>query len=169
MLRASRSQKAQSVLCLLDYRCLIVQFLRRGCRENMVIRSQVGCAATGMSEIYTFRTAQALAPTWKPYKIAMWADVGQTFNSSITLEHMVEADADVSILIGDLTYSLSLLRSVKSSAAHGSYGPRCSALMIKIPLLKLHALTNCLKLVLNDIVLHALPVSEISHSWLTQS
>lgn len=70
---------------------------------------QVGCNATGLSEIYSFRTAQALKPTWSPYKIAMWADVGQTTNSSVTLEHMVEADADISILIGDLTYAVSLL------------------------------------------------------------
>ena len=74
----------------------------------MSCHAQVGCNASGLSGIYSFRTAQALKPTWSPYKIAMWADVGQTMNSSLTLEHMVEADADVSILIGDLTYAVSL-------------------------------------------------------------
>ena len=67
---------------------------------------QVGCNQTGVSEIYSFKTAPALGPTWTPYKIAMWADVGQTMNSSVTLEHMVEAEADISILIGDLVYAV---------------------------------------------------------------
>ena len=67
--------------------------------------AQVGCEEFGVSEVFSFNTTQAIEPSWVPYRIAMWADVGQTDNSSVTVEHMLESGAVVSVLIGDWTYS----------------------------------------------------------------
>ena len=57
------------------------------------------------SETFSFKTLQAVSPTWTPYKWVVCADLGGTYNSSVTLEHMLAAGGDVSLLIGDFTYS----------------------------------------------------------------
>ena len=61
-----------------------------------------GSAASGMSAEYSFTTAPAPGPAY-PLVLGVVADVGQTVNSSITLQHLADSKPRYVTLIGDLT------------------------------------------------------------------
>lgn len=72
--------------------------------ESSTIYYQVGDGQT-YSDMLSFKTLQPVGPKWTPYTWTVTADLGGTYNSTVTLEHLVQAEGDVSLLIGDFTYA----------------------------------------------------------------
>lgn len=62
---------------------------------------RVGSQKYGFSDVYNFTVPKDSYP----FKIGVIADVGQTINSSVTLERVNNARSDIVIHIGDLSYA----------------------------------------------------------------
>ncbi|GJN22669.1 hypothetical protein PR202_gb10257 [Eleusine coracana subsp. coracana] len=58
-----------------------------------------------MSEVHAFRTMPAVGPTSYPGRIAVVGDLGLTYNTTTTVEHMVRNHPDLVLLLGDVTYA----------------------------------------------------------------
>ena len=62
---------------------------------------RVGSEENGYSEVYNF----TMPKMEYPFIIAVTADLGQTYNSSTTLDRMLASQPDISVLVGDLSYA----------------------------------------------------------------
>ncbi|XP_021641480.2 purple acid phosphatase 15 isoform X2 [Hevea brasiliensis] len=58
-----------------------------------------------MSNIYHFRTMPASGPNNYPSRIAIVGDLGLTYNTTSTVDHMFRNYPDLLLLIGDVTYA----------------------------------------------------------------
>ncbi|XP_042477520.1 purple acid phosphatase 23 isoform X1 [Macadamia integrifolia] len=58
-----------------------------------------------MSEEHVFETFPLPGPNVYPRRIAVVGDIGLTSNSSTTLDHMIENDPSMLLMVGDLTYA----------------------------------------------------------------
>ncbi|GAQ79694.1 purple acid phosphatase [Klebsormidium nitens] len=65
----------------------------------------VGDGATRNSPQLSFKTLQAVGPTFRPYRIAVYADPGETANTTVTVDHIQQSNSDLHIHIGDYVYA----------------------------------------------------------------
>ena len=63
---------------------------------------QCGDPTYGLSSVYSFMTAPVPGPDY-PLVLGVVADVGQTANSSATIQHLADNEPKYVTLIGDLT------------------------------------------------------------------
>jgi len=64
-----------------------------------------GDAAKAWSEVMSFKMPKAVGPESFPQSIGIIGDLGQTYNSSSTLDHLIANDPAVVFLVGDYSYS----------------------------------------------------------------
>jgi predicted phosphodiesterase len=113
----------------------------------------VGDPTLGNSTEFSFFT-QPKGPTY-PYTVGVFADVGQTINSSDTINHMIASDPDIVVLLGDFTYADDHLTNGTVTVAlpnftypyaspSGTYQPRWDMwYRLAQPLLSTKALVGC--------------------------
>lgn len=58
-----------------------------------------------MSKLLSFRTMPVSGPTSYPKKIAVLGDLGLTYNSTSTIDHIKSHSPDLVVLVGDVTYA----------------------------------------------------------------
>ncbi|CAL4928389.1 unnamed protein product [Urochloa decumbens] len=91
--------------------------------------------AGGMSEVHAFRTMPAVGPRSYPGRIAVVGDLGLTYNTTSTVEHMVRNQPDLVLLLGDVCYANLYLTNgtgtdcysctfANSTPIHETYQPR---------------------------------------------
>lgn len=58
-----------------------------------------------MSGEHSFKTLPTPGPSSYPYRIAVVGDLGLTYNSTSTVDHMNENNPDLVLMIGDMSYA----------------------------------------------------------------
>ncbi|XP_043806819.1 purple acid phosphatase 15-like isoform X3 [Manihot esculenta] len=86
------------------------------------------------SNVYHFRTMPVSGPKSYPSRIAIAGDLGLTYNTTSTVEHMIRNHPDLFLLIGDVTYANLYLTngtgsdcyscSFSQTPIHETYQPR---------------------------------------------
>ncbi|CAI0561079.1 unnamed protein product, partial [Linum tenue] len=89
---------------------------------------------TAMSDIYSFRTMPASGPKSYPRKIAIFGDLGLTYNTTATISHVKSNNPDLVVLVGDVCYANLYLTngtgadcyscSFSNTPIHETYQPR---------------------------------------------
>ncbi|GER28783.1 purple acid phosphatase [Striga asiatica] len=87
-----------------------------------------------MSGIYHFKTMPASCPKSYPSRIAVMGDLGLTYNSTSTVDHLVSNNPDLILLVGDVSYANMYLTngtgsdcyycSFADTPIHETYQPR---------------------------------------------
>lgn len=88
-----------------------------------------------MSDVRAFRTMPAVGPGSYPGRIAVVGDLGLTYNTTSTIDHMASNQPDLILLIGDVSYANLYLTNgtgadcyscsfAKSTPIHETYQPR---------------------------------------------
>lgn len=87
-----------------------------------------------MSDVYYFRTLPASGPQSYPKRIAIVGDLGLTYNTTGTINHMSSNEPDLVLLVGDVTYANLYLTngtgsdcyscSFSKTPIHETYQPR---------------------------------------------
>ncbi|VAH75604.1 unnamed protein product [Triticum turgidum subsp. durum] len=88
-----------------------------------------------MSAVHAFRTMPAVGPRSYPGRIAVVGDLGLTYNTTSTVEHMASNQPDLVLLLGDVSYANLYLTNgtgtdcyscsfAKSTPIHETYQPR---------------------------------------------
>ncbi|KAG2545568.1 hypothetical protein PVAP13_9KG013200 [Panicum virgatum] len=88
-----------------------------------------------MSDVRAFRTMPAVGPRSYPGRIAVVGDLGLTYNTTSTVEHMVRNQPDLVLLLGDVCYANLYLTNgtgtdcysctfANSTPIHETYQPR---------------------------------------------
>ncbi|XP_050219642.1 purple acid phosphatase 15-like [Mercurialis annua] len=92
---------------LKNYTSGIIHHVRlTGLRPNTKYYYQCGDPSIGaMSDIYHFRTMPASGPKSYPSKIAIVGDLGLTYNTTSTVNHMISNNPDLILLVGDVSYA----------------------------------------------------------------
>lgn len=70
---------------------------------NTVYYYKVGDPLYGMSQQFNFTSAPAVGNTSYPFVFGVVADIGLTPNTTVTVQHLADANPQVWSLIGDLT------------------------------------------------------------------
>ncbi|KAL0403799.1 UNVERIFIED_CONTAM: Purple acid phosphatase 15 [Sesamum radiatum] len=76
-----------------------------------------------MSEIYYFKTMPISTPKNYPSRIAVVGDLGLTYNSSSTIEHVTSNKPDLVLMVGDLSYANLYLTNGTSSDCYSCSFP----------------------------------------------
>ncbi|VFQ65181.1 unnamed protein product [Cuscuta campestris] len=86
------------------------------------------------SEVYHFKTMPISSPWSYPRRIALVGDLGLTYNTTSTIGHLMRNDADLVVLVGDVSYANLYLTngtgsdcyscSFPNSPIHETYQPR---------------------------------------------
>ncbi|OAY80435.1 Purple acid phosphatase 15 [Ananas comosus] len=58
-----------------------------------------------MSDVHAFRTMPASGPRSYPKRIAVVGDLGLTYNTTSTVDHMISNQPDLIVLVGDVSYA----------------------------------------------------------------
>lgn len=66
---------------------------------------QVGDGNSAQSTSFSFSTLQEIGPSFSSYRIGVFADLGLTTNSSMTVDHLVQSNSQAFINIGDFVYA----------------------------------------------------------------
>lgn len=75
-----------------------------------------------MSDIYSFKTMPVSGPRSYPSRIAVVGDLGLTYNSSSTINHLKRNKPDLVLMVGDLSYAnLYLTNGTSSDCYSGSF------------------------------------------------
>nr|XP_010929806.1 purple acid phosphatase 15 isoform X1 [Elaeis guineensis] len=75
-----------------------------------------------MSDIHVFKTMPALGPRSYPKRIAVAGDLGLTYNTTSTVDHMRSNKPDLVVLVGDVSYAdLYLTNGTGSDCYHCSF------------------------------------------------
>jgi acid phosphatase type 7 len=88
-----------------------------------------------MSDVHAFRTMPAVGPGSYPERIAVVGDLGLTYNTTSTVDHLVRNRPDLVLLLGDVCYANLYLTNgtgadcysctfAKSTPIHETYQPR---------------------------------------------
>ncbi|KDP39361.1 hypothetical protein JCGZ_01118 [Jatropha curcas] len=121
---------------LQNYTSGIIHHVRlRGLKPNTQYYYQCGDPSTAaVSNIFHFRTMPASGPKSYPSRIAIVGDLGLTYNTTSTVEHMVSNHPDLILLVGDVTYANLYLTngtgadcyscSFSQTPIHETYQPR---------------------------------------------
>jgi phosphodiesterase/alkaline phosphatase D-like protein len=76
-----------------------------------------------MSEEYSFTTLPLPSPASYPSRVAIVGDIGLTYNSSATLDHIKLNDPSMLLVIGDLSYANNYLTTGESAACYSCSFP----------------------------------------------
>ncbi|KAK4752446.1 hypothetical protein SAY87_021244 [Trapa incisa] len=91
---------------LQNYTSGIIHHVRlRGLKPNTLYYYQCGDPSIAMSGVYYFRTMPISGPDSYPARIAVVGDLGLTYNTSSTVDHLLANHPDLVLLIGDVTYA----------------------------------------------------------------
>uniref|UniRef100_A0A6N2LCZ0 Purple acid phosphatase n=2 Tax=Salix viminalis TaxID=40686 RepID=A0A6N2LCZ0_SALVM len=105
-----------------------------------------------LSGVYSFKTMPVSSPNSYPKRIAVMGDLGLTYNTSTTINHVISNDPQLALLVGDVTYANLYLTngtgsdcyscSFPDSPIHETYQPRwdywgrfMQPLVSKVPLM----------------------------------
>lgn len=87
-----------------------------------------------MSKVFSFVTMPVSGPKCYPNRIAVFGDLGLTYNSTSTVDHMKSNNPDLLLLVGDVTYANLYLTngtgsdcyscSFSDTPIHETYQPR---------------------------------------------
>ena len=72
---------------------------------NTLYQYQCGDVQQGMSNLYYFKTMPESGPKSYPSRIAVVGDLGLTYNTTSTVEHLTSNHPDLILLVGDITYA----------------------------------------------------------------
>ncbi|PON92535.1 Acid phosphatase [Trema orientale] len=91
---------------LQNYTSGIIHHVRlTGLRPNTLYQYQCGDPQQGMSNLYYFKTMPVSGPKSYPSRIAVVGDLGLTYNTTSTVEHLTSNHPDLILLVGDITYA----------------------------------------------------------------
>ncbi|XVF65210.1 hypothetical protein PTKIN_Ptkin09bG0229000 [Pterospermum kingtungense] len=92
---------------LLNYSSGIIHHVRlTGLEPNTVYYYECGDPKKGaMSEVYWFRTMPVSGPRSYPSKIGVVGDLGLSYNTTTTIDHLIKNDPALILLLGDVTYA----------------------------------------------------------------
>ncbi|KAM3708568.1 hypothetical protein ACJW31_02G106000 [Castanea mollissima] len=89
---------------------------------------------SAMSDVYYFRTMPVSGPHSYPSRVAVVGDLGLTFNTTSTVDHMISNHPDLVLLVGDVSYANLYLTngtgsdcyscSFSQTPIHETYQPR---------------------------------------------
>lgn len=80
--------------------------LSAGLKPNTLYHYQCGDPSIpAMSSTYYFKTMPASGPKSYPSKIAIVGDLGLTYNTTSTVDHMIGNNPDLILLVGDVCYA----------------------------------------------------------------
>ncbi|XP_068658080.1 purple acid phosphatase 23 [Aristolochia californica] len=92
---------------LLNYTSGIIHHVRlQGLEPGQKYYYRCGDSSlSAVSEEYSFQTPPAPGPTMYPRRIAVVGDLGLTSNSTSTIDHLIENDPSMILMVGDLCYA----------------------------------------------------------------
>ncbi|KAK9833911.1 hypothetical protein WJX74_009703 [Apatococcus lobatus] len=76
-----------------------------GLSANTQYYYTVGDGNNAQSMSFNLKTLQAVSPSFSSYRIGVFADLGLTTNSTMTVEHLVQSNSQAFINIGDFVYA----------------------------------------------------------------
>ncbi|XP_047319314.1 purple acid phosphatase 15-like [Impatiens glandulifera] len=139
---------------LQNYTSGIIHHVRlTGLRADTVYHYRCGDPSiSAMSEVNHFRTMPISSPRSYPRRIAVVGDLGLTYNTTSTINHLTENHPDLILLVGDVTYANLYLTngtgadcyscSFPDTPIHETYQPRwdywgrfMQPLVSKVPLM----------------------------------
>ncbi|KAH7521768.1 hypothetical protein FEM48_Zijuj07G0067400 [Ziziphus jujuba var. spinosa] len=121
---------------LQNYTSGIIHHVRlTGLKPNTLYQYQCGDPSIpAMSKLYYFKTMPVSGPKSYPSRIAVVGDLGLTYNTTSTIDHMISNHPDLVLLVGDICYAdLYLTNGTGSNCysctfsqtpIHESYQPR---------------------------------------------
>lgn len=82
-------------------------FFLTGLEPDTLYQYQCGdpSAAEEISDIHYFRTMPVSGPKSYPNRIALVGDLGLTYNTTSTVDHILKNHPDLVLLIGDVSYA----------------------------------------------------------------
>ncbi|MED6167758.1 Purple acid phosphatase 15 [Stylosanthes scabra] len=92
---------------LQNYTSGIIHHVRlTGLKPNTLYQYRCGDPSlSAMSEVHYFRTMPVSGPKSYPSRIAVVGDLGLTYNSTSTVDHMIRNNPDLIVLVGDACYA----------------------------------------------------------------
>ncbi|KAJ4723019.1 Purple acid phosphatase [Melia azedarach] len=91
---------------LQNYTSGIIHHVRiRGLKPDTVYYYQCGDPSVAMSKTFYFRTMPVSGPRSYPGRIAIFGDLGLTYNTTSTVDHMMINNPELILLVGDVTYA----------------------------------------------------------------
>ncbi|KAI4303904.1 hypothetical protein MLD38_039486 [Melastoma candidum] len=91
---------------LQNYTSGIIHHVRlRGLKPKTLYYYQCGDPSIAMSEVYYFTTMPVSGPQSYPSRIAIMGDLGLTYNTTSTVDHIMGNHPDLVLLVGDVTYA----------------------------------------------------------------
>lgn len=104
-------------------------------RANTLYQYQCGDPSlSAMSGVHFFRTIPVSSPKSYPSRIAIVGDLGLTYNTTSTVNHMISNHPDLILLVGDVSYANLYLTngtgsdcyscSFPNTPIHETYQPR---------------------------------------------
>ncbi|KAL5542625.1 hypothetical protein UlMin_010335 [Ulmus minor] len=113
---------------------IIHHVLLKGLRPDILYQYQCGDPKQGMSDVHFFRTMPVSGPKSYPSRIAVVGDLGLTYNTTSTIEHLTSNHPDLVLLLGGVSYADLYLTngtgsdcyycSFPQTPIHESYQPR---------------------------------------------
>ncbi|MED6167757.1 Purple acid phosphatase 15, variant 2 [Stylosanthes scabra] len=142
--RMSRKSKGYSLVYsqlypfegLQNYTSGIIHHVRlTGLKPNTLYQYRCGDPSlSAMSEVHYFRTMPEAGPKSYPSRIAVVGDLGLTYNTTSTIDHMTSNHPDLVLLVGDVCYANMYLTngtgtncyrcSFSDTPIHETYQPR---------------------------------------------
>lgn len=91
---------------LKNYTSGIIHHVRlKGLKRNTLYHYQCGDPSIAMSDVYYFRTMPVAGPRSYPSRVAVVGDLGLTYNTTSTVDHMLSNHPDLVLLVGDVSYA----------------------------------------------------------------
>lgn len=91
---------------LQNYTSGIIHHVRlKRLRPNTLYQYQCGDPQQGMSNLYYFKTMPVPGPKSYPSRIAVVGDLGLTYNTTSTVEHLTSNHPELVLLVGDVSYA----------------------------------------------------------------
>ncbi|XP_056171988.1 purple acid phosphatase 15-like isoform X2 [Syzygium oleosum] len=91
---------------LKNYTSGIIHHVRlKGLKPNTLYYYQCGDPSIAMSDVCYFRTMPVTGPRSYPSRVAVVGDLGLTYNTTSTADHMLSNHPDLVLLVGDVTYA----------------------------------------------------------------
>lgn len=95
-----------------------------GLLPNATYFYKCGDPATGIfSEEHSFTTLALPSPVSYPARIAIVGDLGLTSNSSTTVDHIIQNDPSLLLMVGDLSYANQYLTTGESASCYSCAFP----------------------------------------------
>lgn len=88
--------------------------------SNTLYYYKVGDPQYGMSQQFNFTSAPAVGNASYPFVLGVVADIGLTPNTTVTVQHLADANPQVWTLIGDLTYADDMQTNGTTTEGNGS-------------------------------------------------